>query len=53
MYYELLPFHPMAQSKYRSLDLLYGAEDLKPPSAAHMEQLAEAARAQGVTVRVG
>ena len=52
-YYELLPFHPMAKSKYRSLELLYGADDLVPPTAAHMAELADAARTQGITVRVG
>jgi pyruvate formate lyase activating enzyme len=53
LYYELLPFHPMAKSKYRSLDLAYGAEELTAPPAAQMAELADAAKRQGVTVRVG
>ena len=53
LYYELLPFHPMAKSKYRSLDLDYAAEGLAAPSAAHMAELAGAAERQGITVRVG
>jgi pyruvate formate lyase activating enzyme len=53
LYYELLPFHPMAQSKYDSLDMAYRAEGLKPPVKECMEALAEAARKSGVEVRHG
>ena len=42
-YYELLPYHPMAASKYRSLDQAYDATDLKPPAKAQMAALAEVA----------
>ncbi len=53
LYYELLPYHPMAESKYRSLGQLYRATDLVPPTTAHMASLAEAASEAGVTVRLG
>ena len=53
LYYELLPYHPMAESKYRSLGQLYHAVDLAPPTAAKMAGLAGAAAAHGVTVRLG
>jgi pyruvate formate lyase activating enzyme len=53
LYYELLPYHPMAKSKYRSLDMEYAAEGLQLPSRAQMAELAAAASAQGVTVRTG
>lgn len=53
LYYELLPYHPMAESKYRSLGQLYDAIDLAPPSAGRMAALAEAAAATGVAVRTG
>lgn len=53
LYYELLPYHPMAKSKYRSLDLDYRAAELVPPSAAHMAELAAAAAARGIPVRTG
>jgi pyruvate formate lyase activating enzyme len=44
LYYELLPFHPMARGKYESLDMDYRAKDLKSPSKERMEALAEVAR---------
>lgn len=53
VYYELLPYHPMATSKYRSLDQSYDAADLKSPPKAQMEALADVAREAGITVRVG
>jgi pyruvate formate lyase activating enzyme len=53
LYYELLPFHPMAQSKYDSLDMSYRAQGLEPPSKERMEVLAEAARGSGIEVRHG
>lgn len=53
LYYELLPYHPMAKSKYRSLDLDYRAAALTPPTPAHMADLAAAAAACGVPVRTG
>ena len=53
LYYELLPYHPMATSKYRSLDLDYRAAGLKAPLAEHMAELAAAASATGIEVRVG
>ncbi len=51
--YELLPYHPMAQSKYDSLGLDYKAADLKPPTKAKMTELAEVAALAKVPVRTG
>lgn len=53
LYYELLPYHPMAKSKYRSLELDYRADDLPSPSATQMAQLVAVAAAQGVPARSG
>ncbi len=53
LYYELLPFHPMATSKYRSLDLDYRASDLKTPPSELMATLAAVAADTGIEVRVG
>ena len=52
-YYELLPYHPMAASKYRSLDQDYRAADLKPPTKELMAELADIASQTGITVRTG
>jgi pyruvate formate lyase activating enzyme len=52
-YYELLPFHPMATSKYDSLDLGYRARELKSPAKATMDALAAAAATHGIKVRHG
>jgi pyruvate formate lyase activating enzyme len=49
--WELLPFHRLADDKYRSLGLEYRARDLNPPPKDHMLVLAESARASGVAVR--
>ncbi|HHX44114.1 MAG TPA: glycyl-radical enzyme activating protein [Chloroflexi bacterium] len=51
LYYELLPFHPMAASKYDSLGMDYRARDLKTPPKERMEALAAAARTAGITVQ--
>lgn len=53
LYYELLPFHPMATSKYDSLDIDYRARDLKRPSKELMDELTDVAGAAGVEVRHG
>jgi pyruvate formate lyase activating enzyme len=53
LYYELLPFHPMAGGKYHSLDMDYRAKDLKTPSKEKMEALTEAAKQVGITARHG
>jgi pyruvate formate lyase activating enzyme len=54
MYYELMPFHRMAESKYRSLDLPNPSHDLQAPTHEHLTALAEAARRVGVPdVRIG
>lgn len=53
VYYELLPFHPMATSKYDSLDIDYRARDLKTPPKALMDELVAAAERFGVKARHG
>jgi pyruvate formate lyase activating enzyme len=53
LYYELLPFHPMAGGKYNSLDMDYQAKALKTPSKDTMEALTEAAKQVGITARHG
>jgi pyruvate formate lyase activating enzyme len=54
VYYELMPFHRLAEGKYRSLGLSYQAGDLEPPSKETMQALAECARDEGVaTVKIG
>lgn len=53
VYYELLPFHPMATSKYDSLDMDYRARDLKTPPKAKMDELAAAAERYGIKARHG
>jgi pyruvate formate lyase activating enzyme len=53
LYYELLPFHPMATSKYTSLDLDYGAKGLKTPPNEQIEALTRVAAGFGVTARHG
>ncbi len=42
--FELLAFHAMAENKYRSLGMAFGAEGLSSPSPETMERLNQAAR---------
>ena len=49
----LLPFHRLADGKYRSLDLEHRAARLETPSVEHLATLAEAARRYVSSVRVG
>ena len=51
LYYELLPYHPMASGKYESLGMDYKAKDLESPSREQMQTLAEAARQCGIEVK--
>lgn len=51
MYYELLPFHPMAASKFDSLDIDYRARELKRPTKALMDELTDVALTFGVNAR--
>ncbi|MBN1582395.1 MAG: glycyl-radical enzyme activating protein [Anaerolineae bacterium] len=54
VYYELMPFHRLAEGKYRSLGLCYEASDLEPPSKETMQTLADCARDKGIaSVKVG
>jgi pyruvate formate lyase activating enzyme len=54
LYYELMPFHRMAEGKYRSLGLTYRASGLEAPAREVMESLAQHARDLGVPeVKVG
>ncbi|RPJ49916.1 MAG: radical SAM protein, partial [Chloroflexi bacterium] len=49
---ELLAFHKLAADKYKSLGLEYPAAHLEPPTKEHMANLASAASAHGIAVRV-
>ena len=51
VYYELLRFHGMAESKYASLEMDHRARDLVAPAKAQMEALSETARGFGLEVR--
>lgn len=53
LYYELLPFHPMATGKYDSLDLDYRARGLHAPPSETLDSLCEVARTAGIQVRHG
>ncbi|MGQ9682793.1 MAG: glycyl-radical enzyme activating protein [Anaerolineae bacterium] len=54
LYYELMPFHRLAEAKFRSLDLENRAEGLQPPAREQMEALVEVARGAGAReVRCG
>jgi pyruvate formate lyase activating enzyme len=48
---ELLPFHKMAEGKYKSLGMEYAASGLRSPSTERMAELAAAARARGIHVK--
>ena len=49
--YELLAFHPMAASKYDSLDIDYRARDLKTPPKAQLDELTQVALDMGLPAR--
>jgi pyruvate formate lyase activating enzyme len=51
LYYELLPFHPLASGKYDSLDMDYRARQLKRPEKEQMAALAEAAQRFEIEVK--
>ena len=51
-YYELLPYHPLGEDKYRSLGLECRLNGLKPPSQERVRDLANAARRHSIPVRV-
>ncbi|MDR1263222.1 MAG: glycyl-radical enzyme activating protein [Oscillospiraceae bacterium] len=53
MYYELLNFNPLGDSKYRALGLDNPFAQMRPLSAEDIERLADAARSCGIPVRVG
>lgn len=50
LYYELLPYHGMAQSKYDSLEMSYQAASLKTPSKETMDTLTATAARAGIRV---
>ncbi len=52
LYYELLPFHPLAQGKYHSLGLDYRAAGLKAPAREQMDALGQTVAGHGIEVRV-
>jgi pyruvate formate lyase activating enzyme len=51
LYYELLPFHPMAGGKYQSLGIDYEAKGLESPKKKQMQALAQAALQYGIEVK--
>ncbi|MCE5258839.1 MAG: glycyl-radical enzyme activating protein [Chloroflexi bacterium] len=51
LYYELLPFHPMASGKYDSLGIDYRARDMERPSKEKMDTLVAYAQAAGIQVK--
>ncbi|MHB0857030.1 MAG: glycyl-radical enzyme activating protein [Anaerolineae bacterium] len=53
LYYELLPFHPMAAGKYDSLEMDYRARDLLRPTTECLDALVEVAREAGIEARHG
>jgi glycyl-radical enzyme activating protein len=53
LYYELLPFHPMATGKYRSLEMDYRAQDIKAPTKARMDELTAVAQGYVTSARHG
>jgi pyruvate formate lyase activating enzyme len=53
LYYELLPFHPMASGKYDSLDLDYRAREMKSPPKEQMDALTEVAAQFGIKAQHG
>lgn len=53
LYYELLPFHRLASSKYRALGLEYRASAMKRPGRDRLARLAEVARQRGIMVKGG
>jgi pyruvate formate lyase activating enzyme len=54
VYYELMPFHRMAEGKYNSLGLSYRARHLEAPPKELLESLAQHARDIGVhKVKIG
>jgi pyruvate formate lyase activating enzyme len=53
LYYELLPFHPMASGKYDSLDIDYRARELKSPPKEQMDALTEVAAQFGIKAQHG
>jgi pyruvate formate lyase activating enzyme len=53
LYYELLPFHPMASGKYDSLDIDYRARQMKSPPKEQMDDLTEVAAKYGIKAQHG
>ena len=53
-YYELIPFHPLAANKYRSLNIPNLSAGIKTMKPEVLDNLADCARNEGVKdVRVG
>ncbi|MHB9032252.1 MAG: glycyl-radical enzyme activating protein [Anaerolineae bacterium] len=51
LYYELLPFHPMASGKYDSLGMDYRARELGRPTKEQMDALTADAMQAGIQVK--
>ena len=48
LYYELMPFHQMAKSKFSSIGLKYNALELQQPGMEQLKALVTAAEHQGI-----
>jgi pyruvate formate lyase activating enzyme len=53
MYYELLNFNPLGNSKYEGLEKKNCYHETRPLLVAELDKLAEAAQSAGILVRVG
>jgi len=49
---ELLPYHKLAEDKYRRLGKAYALEGTEPPSAEKMAELAEILKKEGVNIDI-
>jgi len=49
--YELLPYHPLGEGKYKSLGMPYRAAGLKSPGKDQVEDLRKSAARRGIPVR--
>ena len=50
---DLLPYHPIARSKYQRMKQTYSLEQLQAPTEAEMERIAERFRKRGFQVTIG
>ena len=50
---DLLPYHAMAKDKYERLGMRYRLDELQPPSAERLWEIAHEFEQMGIAVRVG